>query len=460
MKKRIAALILCIVLLLSFSVCCYAESATNEARKGVIRIVEAIYSDGALEGYAMGTGFFVGKEGEPVRYLVTNYHVVAKYIENGKGNTFEYKDKYGTKHIGQVMLEVFFDSKDSLEAYVVDYDDIQDIAVLKLEKATDKRISLPLLIPTDSIVGDEMYIVGYPGNADEYITSTSTWDVEDSLISKGTIGRLVTESGAGTKWIQSTDVPAANGNSGGPLLTVDGSVIGVTCKIATGSTDQYMNMGINIEPVVEMLRKNDVEYELANEKAAAPVEDPAEEPAEDPAEEPAPAPVEEPAEEKSILVPVIIAAAAVAVAAIAAAVILSRRKKSKKNSTTQIQEDIGKTVPARQVQDAKVPSPVIRSLAAQHGGKKVQIKNDPVVIGRNKDCTIVFRDDTPGVSSKHCAISYDKAAGAFIVKDMGSTYGTFLDSGMKLDPNRTYRLKAGDTVYLGDKANLLKVELE
>ena len=47
-----------------------------------------------------------------------------------------------------------------------------------------------------------------------------------------------------------------------------------------------------------------------------------------------------------------------------------------------------------------------------------------------------------------------------ILKDMGSTYGTFLDSGMKLDPSKVYRLKPGESFYLGERTNTIKLEVE
>ena len=40
------------------------------------------------------------------------------------------------------------------------------------------------------------------------------------------------------------------------------------------------------------------------------------------------------------------------------------------------------------------------------------------------------------------------------------THQQILDSGMKMDPSKVYRLKPGETFYLGERANTIKLEVE
>ena len=160
MKKKAMALLFAAALLLSCSVLAAADSPANEARNGVVRIAEVFYSDGEISDIWIGTGFFVGQEGQNVQYLVTNHHVVSDYLENDKGEQFLYRDQYGTQHKGQFVIDVFFSTGDFVEAYVVDADEGQDIALLKLEKPTGERIALPLLVPDEKMVGDTVYAVG------------------------------------------------------------------------------------------------------------------------------------------------------------------------------------------------------------------------------------------------------------------------------------------------------------
>ena len=83
-----------------------------------------------------------------------------------------------------------------------------------------------------------------------------------------------------------------------------------------------------------------------------------------------------------------------------------------------------------------------------------------VLVGRDGSvCGIVFKEGTPGVSAWHCSVVWDGRTGEFLLTDLKSTYGTFLATGQKLTPGVACRLKAGDTFYLGEQSNALRVEL-
>ncbi len=553
MKKRTLSCLLVLALLLSLSAFAAAETPTNAARGGVVRLVEAFLSDGEIDSVNLSTAFFVGKEGAPVQYLVTNYHCVSEYLQNGKGTVYEYRDAYAEKHSGQYRLNVFYDSEKTEEAYVVDSDEGQDIALLKLDHPTEERIALALQVPDNSMVGDTIYTVGYPGAADDFMTSTSSWGTEDALVAKGTLGRLVTESATGTKWLQSSDMAASQGSSGSPILTEDGMVIGV---VSQASEDRALYVNADISTVIAMLQRNHVAFDLAEDRmpeeepvaeetvteelaeettvegaaveAAATEEVPAvpdaaepaseekaeetpatesvtEEPAasetaeqeateeesteagpqaeETPAEEPAEktpaegepageasteekaeeeAPAEEPAPAAGL--PVWAYAAIAAAVVVIAAVLISQNGKKKKAAeaaaAAAAAEAAKKARPAPPHAPEKPLRPMVRSLADQHRNRTVQLGSEPVVAGRSPKCSIIYRDDTPGVSGTHCSVAWDAAKHNFIVKDLGSSYGTYLESGMRLEPNREYLLKPGESVYLGDKTNTLRMEVE
>ncbi len=44
--------------------------------------------------------------------------------------------------------------------------------------------------------------------------------------------------------------------------------------------------------------------------------------------------------------------------------------------------------------------------------------------------------------------------------DLSSTYGTYLQNGQKLMPNTPYHIHSGDQFYLGERANMLQVNVE
>ena len=106
-------------------------------------------------------------------------------------------------------------------------------------------------------------------------------------------------------------------------------------------------------------------------------------------------------------------------------------------------------------------TPVIRSMSVQHGGMVVQLHHQPVQVGRDSaTCRLVFRDNTPGVSSRHCQIFFDEQAQAFVVTDLGSTYGTFLAGGQRIAPESPVKLPPKSSIYLGEPDNTLYLDVE
>ena len=57
------------------------------------------------------------------------------------------------------------------------------------------------------------------------------------------------------------------------------------------------------------------------------------------------------------------------------------------------------------------------------------------------------------------SVSFDPATKDFLVTDLRSSYGTFLTNGTRLNPNVPYRMKSGESFYVGDKSNVIRVEL-
>ena len=103
----------------------------------------------------------------------------------------------------------------------------------------------------------------------------------------------------------------------------------------------------------------------------------------------------------------------------------------------------------------------VRSLAAQHNNISEPLNQTPVIIGRDPAvCKIVFMEDTPGISAKHCQVYFDSEKNSVILTDLGSSYGTYLMSGQKLTPNTPFRLGAKEHFYLASKNNTFIVEME
>jgi hypothetical protein len=447
LRSVIAALLLFSLWAVPAKETAQASSFNKEVRESVAVVAEYIdypeYDYGGVYGF--GSGFFVGKKGKDPEYLITNHHVVETYLENGKGESVD-AVLDGNSTYAKVKLRVYFDEDDYVEAYVEDYNETKDIALLRLASATDKRKPIALCSPTEDMVGSTIYCVGFPGSADNtYVDAMSSWSKEDATVTTGTISRFLTTSGTGVKSIQ-TDAVIQHGNSGGPMVNAKGSVIGIDTYVVDmdGEVHYY---AISIDEATSMLSNNNVPYYTEKSGVSALLENK----------------------------PLVIGVAA-GVVVIIIIIILAVAMGSKKKETPQqpVAEPLSQPTPEPLQQSAPVtpvtpvapetPVPekrgMIRSLAAQHNGATFAVDRNGILIGRDPvNCKIVYSGDTAGVSSRHCTISFDEASGEFLLTDLRSTYGTFLMNGQKLEANVPYHLRAGESFYVGERANVLKVEV-
>lgn len=378
------------------------------ALDGIVMLSTGAPDEKGVMHYYRGTGFFVGEQDEAPMYIVTNCHVLEEFILAGKA-------------LGGGELYVVYDKNDQEEAYLVDYDYEKDIAVLKLADATDKRVPLTLQEPEDGMLGDEVYALGYPLAADLTVQAVNSFSKSDATVTTGSISRFLTESGTGRKLIQ-TDAALSGGNSGGPLTAASGTVLGINTYAS--NLDQNLFYAVSISEVLPMLDRNNIPYTVndgTGEKSG------------------------------NTALYAGIAAAAVVVVVIAV-VVLGKKKKSAPAAAPAEKEE---TSSARQ------GSPVIRSMAPQHGGMVVQLHRQPVQVGRDSAvCRLVYQDGTPGISSRHCQIYFDEGEQVFVVTDLNSTYGTFLADGQRIAPNAPMKLAPRSSIYLGETDNTIYLDVE
>lgn len=383
-----------------------------------------------------GTGFFVGASGEDPQYVVTNCHVIEDYVAASEGEEFTTISGYTDEgyaivmHASSCELRIYYSKDDYDVAFVDCYGDSEkvDLAVLRLRSATDKRHALQLMIPEEDMVGDTVYTVGYPGIADNMLTGASQYGIEDATVHKGSISRFVANEGKGVERI-ATDAKIQPGNSGGPLVTEDGYVVGVNTNTVSRTTDttQSENYAINATELTRFLDKNNIPYEMAG--------------------------ASESGNGGGSGVGIIIGIVVVVIATAAVFFVMNNKKKGQGAQSSPVSTNVNAS--------SSVKKAVIRSMSAQHGSRAFSVDRTPVIIGRDAAaCTIVFKEGTPGVSGKHCSVYYDPNTNEFILTDLGSSYGTFLANGMKLTANSPVNLKPSEIFYIGDKANVLKVEVE
>ncbi len=177
---------------------------------------------------AMGTGFIWKREGNTV-YLITNNHVVEKGKEDGS------------------VITVSLENKEEYKAEVVGLDSDTDLAIIKIEIDSNEWVTIaPLGDSSNLEVGEWAIAIGNPFG--EELNRTVTVGVISA------IGRSNFNFGGSGPLYQDyiqTDAAINRGNSGGPLLNIEGEVIGVNAAI---STPNQGNVGIGFAIPVNMVK--------------------------------------------------------------------------------------------------------------------------------------------------------------------------------------------------------------
>ena len=167
-----------------------------------------------------GSGFIISDDG----YIVTNNHVVE----------------------GATTVKVTLNNDETFIADIIGLDSRMDLALLKI----DAKKKLPFIKFGDSKkskVGEWVIAIGNPLGLGGSVTA--------GIISA--VGRDI-RSGPYDSFIQ-TDAPINKGNSGGPLINLDGEVIGVNTMIFS-QTGGSIGIGFSIpselvEPVIDQLKE-------------------------------------------------------------------------------------------------------------------------------------------------------------------------------------------------------------
>jgi S1-C subfamily serine protease len=158
---------------------------------------------------ALGSGFVIDKAG----HIVTNYHVIA----------------------GATSVRVSFSNNESFKAQVVGTDPTTDLAVLRVN-ASSRALTPLALGDSDRVqVGDQVIAIGNPFGLTRSVTAGIVSALQRQITSPNqyTIDHVI-----------QTDAAINHGNSGGPLISTGGQVIGVNAQIDTASTAEQNNAGI------------------------------------------------------------------------------------------------------------------------------------------------------------------------------------------------------------------------
>lgn len=155
---------------------------------------------GSGTAQAQGSGFVYDSSG----HVITNAHVVD----------------------GAQSAKVRFADGKTYDATVVGLDASTDLAVLKVEAPSSALHPLELADSSQAAVGDVVVAIGSPFGLENSVTAGIVSALGRSM--KAPNGYTITGS------IQ-TDAAINHGNSGGPLLDLDGKVVGVNAQIESES---------------------------------------------------------------------------------------------------------------------------------------------------------------------------------------------------------------------------------
>jgi hypothetical protein len=185
------------------------RSLSELVKSSVDSVVLIVISDENNKQVAEGSGFIISSDGK----IVTNHHVIAG------------------AHSAIVKLNngAFF----AVDGVIADDPD-HDLAVIKV---SGKNLPSLALADSDSLSpGDHVLAIGSPLGLEN--------SVSDGIVS------AFRDDPKGRSWIQTT-APASHGNSGGPLLAMDGKVAGVvTWKAAEG---ENLNFAVPSKLILPLL---------------------------------------------------------------------------------------------------------------------------------------------------------------------------------------------------------------
>lgn len=172
---------------------------------------------------AMGSGFVVDDQGR----IATNYHV----IDGAAHAEAQFKDGQKSEITGYWLV-----------------DKAHDLAVLQLADRRDSALSLAG--DADLQQGDDVVAIGHPSGFNFTVSTGIVSAVRTPADLPEEVLALLNPADDSV-WIQTT-APISPGNSGGPLLTWSGDVIGINTWISLGG--QNLAFATHVKHLEELLR--------------------------------------------------------------------------------------------------------------------------------------------------------------------------------------------------------------
>ena len=164
----------------------------------------------------LGTGVVIDSEG----YILTSEHVIRGYA---KLDVITFK---GVKHVSQVL----FSSQE------------MDLALIKINKLDEKLPSIKFAFPNDLLLAEPVIAIGNPYGL--------TFSISDGILSS-TGRKLEAKNRMVFDDLLQTSIKVNPGNSGGPLINMNGEMIGL--MVASQSEAQGIGFAVPVSKIEKVV---------------------------------------------------------------------------------------------------------------------------------------------------------------------------------------------------------------
>jgi len=106
----------------------------------------------------------------------------------------------------------------------------------------------------------------------------------------------------------------------------------------------------------------------------------------------------------------------------------------------------------------KKKQPILTFLNGQQVGRHILLAHDTIILGRSPEVTIMIEDNR--VSREHVSIVFDRASGEYMIVELGSSNGTYIN-GRKISRqvlNQEDKIFLGDTILRFSRVDSLDME--
>ena len=185
--------------------------------------IESVYTQGSDKVKETGSGAIITKDG----YIVTNNHVVesAAVPENN------------------ATLEVIFSDARRIPAKIVGRDPKSDLAVVKVEATIDK--TLEFVDAKDVSIGETVVAFGAPYGLSKTVTSGIVSALHRAIVMPSKDSPDDASASSVIDAVQ-TDAAINHGNSGGPLVDLNGKIVGINTMIFSPNDNGSIGLGFAI----------------------------------------------------------------------------------------------------------------------------------------------------------------------------------------------------------------------